>query len=41
MALSDKKRSQLIEEVTPLLTSGEQVLDVTTGVARVKRWSRS
>ena len=37
MAISDKKRAQLMEDAAPALHDGEEVLDLTTGVAHVKR----
>jgi hypothetical protein len=37
MAVNDKKRAQLIADAAPALHEGEEVLDLTTGVAHVKR----
>jgi hypothetical protein len=37
VTISDKKRQQLIDDASPVIHEGEQVLDLTTGVARVRR----
>lgn len=37
MAVSDKKRQQLVSDASGVLHDGEEVLDVTTGVAEVSR----
>ena len=41
MAISDKKRAQLLADAAPALHDGEEVLDLTTGVAHVKRMDRT
>lgn len=37
MTVTDKKRDQIIKDVTPMLNAGEQVLDATTCLAEVLR----
>lgn len=37
MALSQKKREQILQDASPVLMPGEQVIDATTGIAEVTR----
>ena len=37
MAVSDKKRQQIVTDAQPVMQPGESVLDATTGLAEVKR----
>jgi len=37
MAVSDKKRQQIVTDAQPVMQLGESVLDATTGLAEVKR----
>jgi len=37
MPLKDSKREQLVADLQPVLMGGEQLIDVTTGLAEVKR----
>ena len=41
MAVTDKKRQQLLQDLAPALGAGEQVLEVSTGLVRVKRLGSS
>lgn len=37
MALSEKKRAQILQDAAPVLMAEEQVIDATTGIAEVTR----
>jgi hypothetical protein len=41
VALSEKKRAQVLSDAAPVLSPGEQVIDATTGVAEVRRMGTS
>ena len=41
MAVTDRKRQQLLQDLAPALGEGEQVLEVSTGLVSVKRLGSS